>query len=273
MLKLNLRVIDINDNPHEFIYTVYDNPVAQVWYKKILHLYRIPLSQHYTSKIKKPSLDEICALISQDLMVLNEKIKIDYPIKQKYDQQDCNIIHDITISTQYGYPPYIREIFHTLHRNIHKLEKEIQHSSINHIIAGWGEKEGLLTTKFEKLPYDLYEYCMPGSISLIWSEFGKTPWRYWKDSEIDNTQHFLKTCKPHQTFRAQFALSLQQSPRDFDVEFKLWFDAYRDAWQQNYHCDWTPLYQWGGVPLARLDKKDDFDWSMSNQIVSISPVL
>lgn len=270
--KLKLSIRDFNGDLREFIYQLDENPVARAWYKKIFHLYRIPLSEHYTFKVKRASVQETNQLISQDLILLNHAIGLNYPIKQSYDSQDCNVLHDITVSTQYDHTLEVREIFHRMHRNIHSLEYNMQQTILNNIYAGWGENEGLLTTQFEQLPYDLYQLCVPGTINLVWSEFGKTPWRYWKDHDLDDREHFLKTCKPHQTFRAQFSLALLSGSDEFDPEFTQWFDKYRSAWYEKYKCDWTPLHQWGGIPLARPESSTTYDWTTTDTIVSICPL-
>jgi hypothetical protein len=268
---LKLSVNDIYNNRHDIFYQLEKNYIASAWYKKIRHLYRIPLSEHYTFKIQQKPATELNYLISQDLIKLNELININYPIKESYDHHDCNVLHDITVTTQYDYSSDVREIFHRMHRTIHSLEYSMQKTVFDSIYAGWGEKEGPLTSKFDRLPYDLYQLCQPGTINLIWSEFGKTPLQYWRNRDFDNEEHFLKTCRPHLTFRAQFSLSVLKSPDRFEPEFEQWFDHYRDAWQQKYGCNWTPMYEWGGIPLAY--PKDQFDWSVVDSIASIQPVI
>lgn len=265
--KLNLKICDSSDNIHDLVYTLANNDIANAWYKKILHLRRIPLCNYYTYKTSKKSLDELNLSITQDLQLLNDLIDLNYQIKQCYDQQDCNHLHDITVSTQYNHSPEIRDIFHRMHRNIHCIEEIIQKFKLDKIYAGWGEKEGLLESKFREPPYELYQFCSPGTINLTWSEFGKTPYQYWSDHDIDDVTHFLKTCKPHNTFRAQFVVALSNPPNGWPTEFDQWFDQWKEAWQATYGCDWIPLYEWGGIPLAYPEK--DFDWSLINTVVSI----
>lgn len=271
MNKLKLSVQDVHGIDHDLIYILDTNDIASVWYKKVRHLNRVPLSEHYTFKCRLAPLEKINQSIREDLDKLNVLINLNYPIKASYCQEDCNILHAVTVSTQYNYSPEIREIFHSMHRDIHSLEYHIQKTKFNKIYAGWGEKEGPLTTKFESLPYDLYQRSIPGTINLIWAEFGKTPWQYWKDRDLDNIDHFLKTCRPHRTFRAQFSLCLWESSDSFDEEFEKWFDSYRDFWQQRYGCGWIPLYQWGGIPLAYPETH--FDWKSVETIKSIQTLM
>src|SRR5210317_2054585 len=81
---------------------------------------------------------------------------------------------------------------------------------------------------------------------------------------------FLKTCIPHITFRAQFNLIIKHQTFTFDQNFYTWFSKYKDIWYKKYHCNWTPLHQWGGVVLAVPNKL--FDWANINKILSIQPI-
>lgn len=257
---------------HEIVYQLDDNNIARRWYKKLSHLYRLPFSEHYNNSASSLSTLQINHLLRDDLKKLNNLIDLNFPLKESYDQNDCNILHDITLSTQYSFDLEIREIFHKMHRLIHNLEFKIQkYNKINSLYAGWGEKEGPLTSKFNPLPYEFYKESVPGAINLKWSEFGKTPWQYWRDGEKDDIDYFLKTCIPHITFRAQFNLIIRQHQTlTFDQNFYTWFSKYKDIWYKKYHCDWTPLQEWGGIVLAVPTKL--FDWTQINKILSIRPI-
>jgi hypothetical protein len=271
-MKLNLRLSDLDGNEHDLVYTLEQNVIANKWYKKISHLYRVPLCEHYTYKIKQEkSIKDLSDSVTQDLSQLKQLIDLDFPIKEIYNQDDCNILHAVTISQQYGYNAEVREIFHRMHRTIHLIEFALQQVTVNELYAGWGEKEGPLEEKFDIDPCQLYEVRQPGTLYMKWSEFGKTPWQYWKDQDSDDIDHFLDTCKPHMTFRAQFSLRLSEHELDeFEPEFLDWFESRRDAWNSRYgKSEWTTLHVRGGVPLARPDK--DFDWKTANTILSISP--
>lgn len=272
-MKLNLKISDLDGNEHDLVYTLEQNPIANKWFKKISHLYRVPLCEHYTYKIKQEkSVAELNDSVTQDLLFLKQEIGLEFPIKENYDQDDCNVLHAITVSRQYHYPPEIREIFHRMHRAIHRIEFSLQQVTIDEIYAGWGEKEGPLQERFHTDPYQFYEVCRPGTLYIRWSEFGKHPWQYWKDRDSDDIDHFLDTCKPHVTFRAQFSLVLSDHTVDeFEPEFLTWFETRREAWKSRYGCgDWTPLHARGGVPLARTDEQ--FDWKTANTVLSIKPI-
>jgi hypothetical protein len=265
----NLTVEDFDKQSHRVQYRLTENTVAHRWYKKILHLHRVPLCKHYTQRREQVTLSDLYELITHGITKLNKTIDLKYQVKDTYTQEDCNNLHDLTISNQYNYHSDIREIFHKLHRNIHSLEAKLKNINVNSIYAGWGEKEGLLETKFDKLPYKLYQSHCPGYLYLNWSEFGKTPYRYWKDQESDNLEYFFKTCQPHKTFRTQFTLALSNWPESFPQEFYSWFDQYQDKWKLKYNTEWTPLHEWGGVPLAQ--PLTDINWAQINTVISIHP--
>lgn len=267
--KVKITVQDFKKQSHIIEYVLSNNPIAYTWYRKIYHLHRVPLSKQYTSVRHKEPIIQINAQITNYLLQLKETVGLNYTIKESYDQTDCNRLHSITLSTQYNYSPEVREIFHTMHRAIHKLEHHILNIVDNSIHIGWGENEGPVESKFELLPYQWYENVQVGNIYLSWSEFGKTPYQYWKNHEIDNQEHFFKTCKPHKTFRALFALILEEHKQQFSDGFDQWFDQYRIEWELKYGCGWLPLYEWGGVPLGYPTR--EFDWSTVNTVLAIQP--
>lgn len=270
MNKLNLTVLDNNSVIHEITYQLEDNDIARRWYKKILHLHRLPFSEHYNNSVSSLSTLQINHSLREDLNKLNNLIDLNFPLKGSYDQNDCNILHSITLSTQYSFDSKIREIFHKMHRLIHELESKLNEQNKKSLYAGWGEKEGPLTSNFDSLPYKFYKESLPGCLSLKWAEFGKTPWEFWRDGEKNDLIHFLETCLPHVTFRAQFSLTLSHQTLTFDEKFYTWFSEYKDVWYKKYQIDWNPLYQWGGIVLAVPDKS--FDWLQINKILNIKPI-
>lgn len=265
--KFNITIQDFDDQFHTIGYELLDNPISKAWYRKIHHLYRIPLDRYYTRCRKSESIDVLQQSMRNDLVRLKDLIGLEYPVKETYDQTDCNTLHTITLTTQYNHTSDIREIFHRMHRTIHKIEEYLNGSNINGLSVGWGEKEGLLESKFDVLPYHAYESMKTGNIYLCWSEFGKTPYQYWRDQD---TAPFFETCKPHETFRALFVLAVNDLSVEFTEEFIQWFDQYRGEWMAKYGCDWLPLYECGGMPLAR--PLDVFDWHKVSTVSSITPL-
>lgn len=266
--KFNITIKDFYGRSHVIGYELEPSSIAESWYHKIHHLHRLPLDRHYTRSRKTEAVNELQSAITKDLLRLKDSVSLIYPIKESYDQEDCNLLHSITVATQYDHDPDVREIFHRLHRTIHKLEDRLNGEDALGITVGWGEKEGLLRSEFDVLPYDAYQQTKNGYIYLCWSEFGKTPYQYWRDHDSNDPEHFFQTCKPHRTFRALFVLALETRSREFPESFDRWFDQYREEWESKYGCGWLPLYEWGGVPLGR--PLEEFDWAEANTVLSIA---
>jgi len=253
-LRLVVRTAD--QALHDVYYQLADNVVAKKWFEKIYYLQDVPLCGFYTNDLaRQPTLEEINQGITDDLIRLQA---LDLPeldqlsIKTSYDHDDCNLIHHLTVRYQYGFDLHTRNIFHSLHRKIHLVEIILEGYPITSIVTGWGENEGLLDQEFPCNPYDLYEATLPiGTLFLNWSEFGKTPYRYWLDHDISDVDNFLANCRPQRTFRAQFSLVLEPTTvQDFKVGFEKWFDPYRPHWRAQWNQDWTPLQEYGLLPLA-----------------------
>ena len=270
--KLYLIVEDHDGNDQRLHYQLADNPVAGRWIKKIKHASKIPLDQFYTTKNEK-NLDqkEINLAISKDIKMLNDVIGHVYDSKSEYTQEDCNLLHAFTIDHQYEHDIEIRNIFHRLHRKIHLLEKVFSNSIKDCLDVEWGEKGGPLTTQHERSLYQYYDLKLyAGNIYHRWAEFGKTPYTYWKNKDIDDQRHFLNTCRPHMTFRPGFSLCISDiTYEDFNEEFERWFDRYRRPWQEKYNLPGMAAYGHGGVLLATPKNNEYENYSELYTVKSI----
>lgn len=272
--KIYLTVQHQNNKDYKLIYDLADNPIAEEWIKKLKNIHRVPLDRVYTiNNDKAVTKEEVTQEIIADITTLNNMIGKIYDIKTEYNQLDCNLIHGFTVSNQYSYIPEVRAIFHSLHRRVHHLENLLENSELSWtwLQAEWGEKSGPLTTKHKVSPYNYYETKIKaGNIYQPWAEFGKTPYTYWKNKDLDNVDNFLNNCKPHTTFRPGF--SLCTIDRDYSLpilEFESWFDAYRSAWQERYNAPEMSAYSKGGVLLATPAENYDIIFSELYTIKSI----
>lgn len=258
----SLTLQDHNKQEHKILYRLADNPIASQWFKKIQHLSRVPLDRDYTSTVE-PDLTqkEQNQKIKNDIILLCEKLGPVSPVKDVYDQQDCNTLHKFTVENLHQYEPAVREILHRLHRSIHRYERLFHDHYFPIVHVGWGEKEGLLTGTFKEPPYQYYHKDLKeGFLYMMWNEFGKTPYHFWLDQDNNTPEHFNQTCKPQTTFRAQFIMAYEDYTNvDFEPEFEVWFDQYRDQWQEQYGIGWTTTLERGGVFLAEpVDPKHNF---------------
>jgi hypothetical protein len=110
-----------------------------------------------------------------------------------------------------------------------------------------------------------------GNIYHQWSEFGKTPYRYWQDQDVDNVDNLLTNCKPHVTFRPNFSVFIKDVDYNnyVDPEFETWFVRYRSAWEEKYHADELSVYGHGGVLLATPADNQFGDFAQTYLIKSI----
>jgi hypothetical protein len=271
--KFFLTVSDQQKTQHRLEYRLADNPIAYQWIKKIKHISKVPLDRVYSiPNDTTESKEEIEAKISNDITILNGLVGNIYQVKNHYNQSDCNLLHAFTVSNQYKYGTEARDIFHRLHRRLHQLEMLTSPVLDNTWLPGeWGEKGGPITTMHTESPYAYYELNMrAGNIYYQWAEFGKTPYRYWQDHDIDDMDHFLANCRPHMTFRPNFSVYIKDVNYNYvDSEFELWFDQYRSAWTDRYNADKLSVYGHGGVLLATPAPDQSADYA---QLYSIDTI-
>jgi hypothetical protein len=252
--KFFLTVYDQQNTQHQIEYHLADNPIAIQWLKKIKHISKVPLDRVYSiPNDHTETKQEINVKIANDIQALNDLVGKIYEVKDHYDQNDCNLLHAFTVSNQYNYGIEARDIFHRLHRQLHQLEMLTSPVLDNTWLPGeWGEKAGPITTMHAESPYPYYTLNMQaGNIYYQWAEFGKTPYRYWQDHDIDDVNNFLANCRPHMTFRPNFSVYVKDVDYNcVDPEFETWFAQYRSAWEDKYHADALSVYGHGGVLLA-----------------------
>lgn len=255
-------------------YKLENNPIAQQWFNKLKKIHRVPIDKVYSHKNEHEYNETtVNQLIIEYLEQLNKSIKLNYIYSNPISSTDCNHLHALTVATQYNYSKEVRDIFHQLHRYIHTLEKLRNPLRPWTLQISWGEKEGLLKGKFDQSPYQYYqEEFQPGDLLLPWTEFGKTPWEFWKNHDADTPEHFFETCRPHQTFRVTCNLCTRNQPlTPFDDEFAVWFSKYSEKWQKLYGIGWESLYQDRGVLLATTKSQVDFDNILEIDSIAIAP--
>ena len=251
--KFYLIVQAQDGNEYYLPYQLANNPIAEEWMKKLKHVSKIPLDPVYTTK-NDPGLTKelLNSNISADINLLNNSLGKIYDIKSEYNQEDCNILHSYTVKHQYAQTLEIRDIFHRLHRQLHRLEGILTGNELHWLLGEWGEAGGLVTTKHKYSPYDYYSSTMSaGNIYQRWAEFGKPPYTYWQDHDIEDIEHFLFTCKPHITFRPGFVLCIRDHIDEcYNAEFEVWFKKYQKFWEEKYNAPPASAYSQGSVLLA-----------------------
>jgi hypothetical protein len=271
--KFYLTVQDQAGINHQIQYQLANNPIAEQWFKKIKHIWRIPPDDIYTTTADHNiSKDSLNGTISLELESINNIIGKIYDIKTEYTQNDCNLLHAFTVSNQYSYSKDVRDILHRLHRTIHRLESVLSGKKYNeYFLPGeWGEAAGPLTTPYTESSYQYYTKQMKsGTMYHLWAEFGKTPYEYWRNQDSPDATYFINNCRPHVTCRPGFSLCIKDTAYNTpDPNFEQWFNKYRDIWQVAYGTDPESPYSLGGVELAKpIDNQ--FDYLTAFKITSI----
>lgn len=251
MPKNNFKIIlKKNSNTVDLKYTLYDSELAVLWFKKIKHIHKIPIS----------SIESNLEDISDLNKIFEEFCKfadIEYHNLEDFSQTTLNSLHELyeKSHTVLSKKPN-NDILYKFHHAIHN--KEHSNTNTNEITVGWGIKEGALTTNFSCNRF--YESELKKNfIYLPWSELGKKPLRYWRDKESDTLKRFLELAKPHITFRAKFLIQLENKiPKNLSKEFIDWFSKYKENWlEYNHISKWDEIDEYSAPLLAVPEHNED----------------
>lgn len=227
-------------------YRLIDNSIAKKWYKKLKHIYRLPVS-------KSETRNEYDLDISKHHKIFCEKIGLDFKELDYNKQEDLNYLHWLYESQFSNVVNNTKntDFLYLFHHSIHNKESMNKNDIGTNFNIGWGELEGPLTQK-QNLNSFYSENIKKNNLYLMWSELGKKPFRYFLDHEPHNQERFNELAKPHQHFRVQFSLRCVESKNEkFSEPFKKWFKNYKDSWLQAYGLkDWTERDEFSGVHLA-----------------------
>jgi len=216
-------VFQNKENQHIPIeYHLHDTELADIWFHKIKHLKHIPIDPIESNLVDLSNLSEIYT----DFCEFADLEPLDI---SNLNQKTFNILHKIYEENHHILSiKQNNEILYRFHHSIHYHEERELHKT--KIDIGWGTKEGPLTSLYECNRY--YEsQLLRNHLYLPWSELGKTPLQYWKNSEPNNQNRFNQLCKPHLTFRAKFFIAKQNiKPKDHPTRFKNWFKEYKKNW-------------------------------------------
>ena len=259
MQEFGLVIRDKSEQEHKVSYRLTDGSIPMMWMRKLKKIYRVPLDDDYTRYAGRLSEQQLVESIVDSFNQLNSMIHLGNRQITDVTLDDCNWLHDLAVQKQNSYSYEIREIFHHMHKNIHLLEEIRGYYESPFLEVGWGEREGLMKGIFKEDPYQHYVPIVRGNLYLTWSEFGKTPYIYWKNKDDDDRDKFFRTCKPHRTFRMHFSLCIKDhDQKTLEPEFYEWFEKYRDEWMQRYGIDWTEFHQLNSILLATPISSMDF---------------
>ena len=233
-------------------YDLVDSEVTRSWCKKIKHLQHIqPLSDQisngrYLEKELPKIHKEFCELTGTAYKEMNYEDRENLNILHLEFEKKCNqfVNRDPTF------------ILFRYNKAIHAMEAKLDKRSQRWYRIGWGTKEGPLT-HHEPLWDHYADNTELGAIYLIWAELGKHPNNLYEDLDTHTSP------VPHHTFRAQFAISLDNDVLEFNDGFKHFWSQRKDSFEKQYGFDWQPKHATGGILLGRT--KTDFDFGTINR--------
>lgn len=218
-----------------------DGPLGTIYQRIYKHLSRAELSF-------KP-WDNPCYLdlvahdkIVGDLLKFAQQLGVDVDIAKalKKDSEHLNYLHKI-YETQYnGNPTWLE-----FHEHIH-LSESYQARRMS-LIIDYREKAGLLEQPMNSDWFGLLTTKISaGDLYVVWSELGKTPFRYWQSGEPDDIQRLCELSKPWLKLRPRILVALedidmmsalQTEPID---QFETWWAKHRPHWEKHWNVsDWT----------------------------------
>ena len=243
----------LEDNKkHDVDYRLNDTLLAKKWFEKIKHLRHINIDNTISN------LDDVSDLAGLYKQFCDFAGIEHFPF-ETIDQELCNRLHHI-YEKEHDRISRMRDnsILYKFHQAIHFNEDIGSNKSTKKIVVGWGVKEGPLTHRFNCGDFN-EQSIVRNNLYLEWSELGKKPMGYWHDKEPNEQARINALARPHITFRAKFAIALQDSqPSKLDPAFVKWFDQYKQNWLEHHGVQkWDEIDEYCSPLLASTDDKVD----------------
>jgi hypothetical protein len=234
-----LKLLFSNNQPFDLF--IDDSPIGTIYQRIYKHLSRAELAfkpwdnPYYLDLVTHNK-------IVNDLNKFAEQVgvEVDFLKALQKDPDHLNHLHKI-YETQYnGNPAWL-----DFHENIH-LSESYQARRMS-LIIDYREKAGLLErpTQQEWLG-SLTTKLQAGDLYVVWSELGKTPFRYWQSGEPNDIKRLCELSKPWLKLRPRILIALE----DIDMmdalrtepidQFEAWWANYRSDWETHWNVsDWT----------------------------------
>jgi hypothetical protein len=241
-----------DNKTHAVDYRLNDTLIAKKWFGKIKHLRNVAVDKTISDL---DDVSDLAGLYKQ----FCEFAGIGHFPFETVDQELCNRLHEI-YEKEHDRISRMADnaILYKFHQAIHNSEDKKSNKPKKYITVGWGVKEGPLTHRFNCGDFN-EPSIVRNNLYLEWSELGKTPLRYWRDKEPNDQNRFNELARPHITFRAKFAIALQDSqPSELDPAFIEWFDQYKQNWLEHHGVQkWDKIDEYCSPLLASTDDKID----------------
>lgn len=165
-------------------------------------------------------------------------IDVDFDRILSYDQPYFNELHKIY---EFGYPKSNGNTeWLNYHEFIHLCEFYTT-AMRKWVSMNYREQGGLVERPMKEEWYETLSTMAPaGSVLLIWSELGKSPFHYWENGEPADLERICQLAKPWLIFKPQVYIALEdinsslryteQQQKDFNE----WWEPYREPWCKHW---------------------------------------
>jgi len=234
----------------DITYKLHSSLIAEKWFNKIKHLYKIPIDSIESGLANTSDLDGIYEEFCNFANLPYEQIDL-----ATGKQETLNFLHEVYEKSHDRLSRLPNnQILYKFHHAIHDNEEETPEQ--RRLQVGWGTKEGPLTEQFMCNSFFEDEICK-NFIYATESELGKSPHQYWSQKEPNDQARILELCKPHMTLRAKFFIALQDKrPEPFQQEFVEWIQTHMQEWLAQHNlATWRPVDEQSAPLLAHTDYK------------------
>jgi len=253
--KEEFKVIVKNEEGHKlsFIYTLEDNPVAELWYKSMKHLRNV--KYHAIDSLRQEPRDiKTCYHLFCEFAGIDplEFDHVDQSLLNKFHEQ--YMYHNDVLSRKKN-----NDIIYEFHQSIHKMERQ------NSGIPSRADMHRVSYSRFsapfhKKFPCNLYytDQLLKDNLYLLIADSGKRPHEFWTDGESEDKNNIDKTMMAHYTFKPDWFVCLQSKhPSPLSEKFYGWFEQHKSTFLKKYGLKkWDDIDENSAVLLAKPNSAD-----------------
>lgn len=233
------------------------NPIADYIQYSFKHLQNLDLNIEIYDmpNIHWPGKDVIFTKLKNSAVLLD----IDIDLTRLSEQEYLNALHKIYENGYDGKD----NVWLDFHESIHMIEHMIEGSKNSRLIIDYRQKAGPLVHKFDRKNLTFGSTSVSrGTCYVKWMELGKTPFRYFNDSEPSSIERILQLVKPWINLKPAMHIALEDCDfykkfEERENEFNQWFAPFKDQWCQYWNIeDWKPTEMFTVIPIGHLIEID-----------------
>jgi hypothetical protein len=247
-----------------------DKPVSQAFRKvmKNLQYATIPFRE-WDNPYRLQALDyeTRCRRLFEYGRVLAIDVDLDRAVA--YDQPYFNELHKIY---EFGYPKSDgNPSWLDFHEFIHLCEFYTPNMR-KWVSLNYREQGGLVEQPMQAEWLETLSNAAPaGSVNLIWSELGKSPFHYWENKEPNDIERMCQLAKPWLIFKPQVHIALEdidgslRYTKHQQLEFNEWWKDYEKPWCEHWGIEsWNLKQMFGFNTIGHVDDLDTVKQALQN---------